>query len=600
MLQRAGISAWIDSLTMRRKLLYSYLLVCLLPVTVIGYYLINSLTDVILDYTTEIHRNNLQQIQTSIGAVVDKYALITDEFKEDEQLADFLNRDYEGLTVDPPLDFQMAQFSNYYASKRMISSPEARYRILSDNKAALQDQSLFHPISEEDRRAEWYVEVERAGGASVLGPVYYSQESSRLELTLGRLLTKASDHNVTSLLRIDIPESSIHDLMQKDKNEAVYLFDKNERLISASGQREYIGRRLQEIPGFADKSERRDHPQQERLSADFSDNPALQDWKLYMIVSNQDILLRISEVAQRGLLICIVSFTLALVLMLFFSQTLSKRLKRLVTGMSGFGGGRMEVTVYDAAQDEIGELSRTFHKMVERINLLIREGYEKELGIKNLIIEKREAELRALHSQINPHFLFNTMDSIRMHLLKKEDRETAEIIGNFAKLFRRSLDWSSNMIPLQQEMEFVETYLKILRFRRKLSYTLEIDSRLMRVQLPKFTLQPLVENAIQHGIERLKAAGSIRITGVIDGDSAVLTVIDNGRGLQPEELDALLRYLDSEHVQEGGARIGLINVKRRLISTFGEGYGLAISSVYREETRVSLRIPYSPGGKSDV
>ena len=600
MLKLSRISTWFGSLTMRRKLLYSYLLVFLLPVAVIGYYLISSLTDVALDYTMEIHQNNLEQIKTNISNVIDKYDLISDEILLDDKLVDFLNEDYEGGELDQALLFQMAQFSSYYSSKLIISSPEARYRFYSDNEAVLQNQFLFHHTSTEDSQEKWYQEIVAAGGYNVLGPVYFSQDLHRLEFTLGRVLMNDLDYGVTSLLRIDIPESSIHEFIQKDKNEAVYLFDENDMLISSSEQRDYIGRYRQDIPAFSTGRQASGDSRQELLMTDFAGNRPLKGWKLYIVVSNQDILFRMGAVAKRSLFICVISFTGALVLMLFFSQTLSKRLKQLVRSMSGIREGSLEVSITDASQDEIGELSRSFRKMVERINTLINEGYEKELGIKNLIIEKREAELQALQSQINPHFLFNTMDSIRMHLIKKEDRETAEIIGNFAKLFRRSLDWSNNMIPLKQEMEFVEAYLKILRFRRKLVYTIEIDSRLMSVQVPKFTLQPLVENAIQHGIERLKTAGCIRLTGVIDGDIAVLTVRDNGIGLQPEELDALRRYLDSKQLQDGHSSIGLINVKRRIVSTFGEPYGLEINSIYREETNVSLRIPYAPGGENDV
>ncbi|MCL6459989.1 MAG: sensor histidine kinase, partial [Gorillibacterium sp.] len=117
---------------------------------------------------------------------------------------------------------------------------------------------------------------------------------------------------------------------------------------------------------------------------------------------------------------------------------------------------------------------------------------------------------------------------------------------------------------------------------------------------PKFSLQPLVENAIEHGIERLKTAGSLRITGVIEGNIAILTVIDNGIGLTQEELVALRRWLVSEQPVDGSDSIGLINVRQRIASTFGEQYGIEIDSNYREETRVSLRIPYTHGGETDV
>ncbi|WP_058301823.1 sensor histidine kinase [Gorillibacterium timonense] len=588
------------SMKMRQKLMLSYLLIFLLPVTVIGIYLVRSMIDVALDYTMQIHRSNLVQMKTNIRNVIDKYDLISDEILLDKNLLEFLNRDYADGALTLTERYQMSSLTDQYSAKLIVSSPEARYRIYSDAVSGLSSPLFFH-TSEEDLKSDWYNGIVQAQGYNVLGPVFFNQDLNRLEFTLGRVLVSDISHGATNVLRIDIPESSLSEFMKQDQgNEEVYLFNGQDQLISSSANRKYIGKHMSDIPGFTDRMHTDQGQKQSYLIAGLDNNRELKGWRLIVLVSNESILQQMSRVVGRSLTVYVVCFLVAFGLMLFFSKTLSERLKHLVRHMSGVREGRMEVTVTDLHNDEIGELNRSFRKMVDRINTLIHEGYEKEIGIKTLMLQKRDAELHALQSQINPHFLFNTMDAIRMHLIKKGDRETADIIGSFARLFRNSLDWSSNRIPLRQELSFAESYLKIIQFRRGLEYVIEVDERLYEVEVPKFSLQPLVENAIQHGIERVKTAGRIRITGVIDGDRAVLSVIDNGIGMTEEELQRVRGRIERRELGEDGRGVGLINVVERIKSCFGEEYGMELESRHREETRVSLRIPYSSGGMTDV
>lgn len=588
------------SVKMRRKLLLSYLLVFLLPMTFIGYDLVNSMTGVALNYTMQIRKSNMDQIKINVENIIDKYDLISDEILLDHNLLAYLNNVYEGDYSSMSQSYQQNELTSQYKSKMVISSPDARYRIYSDNPM-LKPNDLFYMTGEREKEAGWYKDIVAAGGYNILGSSYFNPEWNRWEFTIGRVLVSDfNDEGTTNVLRIDIPEESLYEFIQKGSDsEEIYLFDSRNVLISASANREYIGRPMSHIPGLEERMQK-DKGAEEVLTADFSKVRTMKGWRLVVLVSNQGILRDLGSIVNRSLLVCIISFGVAFVLMLFFSNTLSGRLKRLVHNMANIREGSLEVSVTDHRNDEIGELTRSFRKMVDRINTLIHEGYEKELGMKNLAIEKRDAELHALQSQINPHFLFNTMDAIRMHLVKKGDRETAEIMSNFAKLFRRSLDWSSNLVPLARELEFVDSYLRIFRFRRKLEYRIEVDPRLLGMPVPKFLLQPLVENAIQHGVEPRKEAGYIRIEGTIAGDEAVLAVIDNGAGMTEEQLDIVRRRLSLEEPEEGSRSIGLLNVKQRVRSQFGEDYGLEIDSRVKEQTKVSLRIPYAGEGETDV
>lgn len=596
----AKLTRWLGSLNMRQKLMLTYLLVFLLPVTVIGWYLIRSMINVTLDYTLQIHHGNLAQMKTSIGNVVEKYDLIADEILLDKSLLEFLNRDYENGALTAAEQYQMNALTDQYSAKLIVSSPEARYRIYTDNPQRLASP-LFFSATEAERNSEWYRQIVAAEGYNVLGPVFFNPDLNRWEFTLGRVLVSDLGENITNVLRIDIPESSLSEFMRQDQgNEEVYLFSAQGRLVSTSADRGLIGKTMADIPHFEERMRSGKGQRRTYLEEGFETNRELRGWRLVVLISNESILSQMGGVVGRSLTGFSLSFLLAFALMLFFSRTLSQRLGRLVRQMAGVREGSLEVTVTDLNRDEIGELNRSFRKMVDRINMLIREGYEKEIGMKTLMLQKRDAELHALQSQINPHFLFNTMDAIRMHLIKKGDRETAGIIGHFARLFRTSLDWSSNHISLRQELAFAETYLQIICFRRHLDYSIEVDERLYGLQVPKFSLQPLVENAVHHGIERVKTPGMLRITGVIEGADAVLTVIDNGIGMTGEEVRQLRERLDRRETAADGRGVGLLNVVERLRSTFGESYGIELESVCRVETRVRLRIPFDFGGVNHV
>jgi two-component system sensor histidine kinase YesM len=287
---------------------------------------------------------------------------------------------------------------------------------------------------------------------------------------------------------------------------------------------------------------------------------------------------------------------------LLFSNTLTSRLKLLVRNMSMIRDGKFEVFVGIEDQDEIGMLSKSFSNMVNRINLLIKEVYVSELQIKDLEIKTKEAKFNALQSQMNPHFLFNTMESIRMNLLGKRDYETSEIIQTFAKLLRKSMDWSRDMITLSQELELVEQYLKVqqYRYRERIQYIIDIDETLKQHYIPKFTLQPVVENAIYHGIEMKEHAGKCWIDAGLEGSDLIIRIRDDGVGMESEKLENVKKIVYAEDDPTGENHIGLRNVHMRLKLNYGDGYGIMIESVKDAGTIIQLRIPLQNGGKSDV
>lgn len=242
----------------------------------------------------------------------------------------------------------------------------------------------------------------------------------------------------------------------------------------------------------------------------------------------------------------------------------------------------------ESEEYEIQILSEGMEQMAGRLNAQIEENTQKQNTL-------RRTELALLQSQINPHFLYNTMDTIIWLIEAEKTQEAVDMVSNLSAFFRYSLSKGEDIISLREEERHVCSYLQIQQVRYKdiMQYTVNIDPNLQNVLLPKLTLQPLVENALYHGIKLKRGMGHIYVTGRMDGDDVLLQVTDDGVGMPPERLTQLRQAIT------GSERIGFgfSTVHERIRLLFGSEYGLSLSSQKYIGTTVTIRIP---GEKKEV
>ena len=230
---------------------------------------------------------------------------------------------------------------------------------------------------------------------------------------------------------------------------------------------------------------------------------------------------------------------------------------------------------------EVQELSESFGHMVVKIQHLMETVRREEINL-------RKTELKALQAQINPHFLYNTLDSIAWMCEQGRNDEAVQMVNALAQLFRISISRGHELIPIRSELRHAESYLKIQkhRYKNQFSYRFDVDESCLDFLCNKITLQPIIENAIYHGINGLVDEGEIVITLRADGSDVVFTVADNGVGMEEEQIQAILRKERSDHTG-----IGIKNVNDRLKIYFGEGYGITIDSEPDVGTTVTIRMP---------
>ncbi len=272
------------------------------------------------------------------------------------------------------------------------------------------------------------------------------------------------------------------------------------------------------------------------------------------------------------------------VISLRVSKRLTKPIQTLRSAMRSVRHGDLTVAVEAEGEDELGQLSRSFNAMVSRLH----EPMEKSLQDES---RRRKAELIALQSQINPHFLYNTLDTVVWMARQRDTEGIFGLVMALTHFFRISLSKGRDFIPLSDELAHVTSYLTIqkVRYQSTLQYQVEVEADCMSVLAPKLILQPIVENAIYHGLKLKEQGGVIYIRGRMDGENLMMEVEDTGLGMLPERLREVQREMATQ--SEEGNGYGLRNIHQRLMLCYGPEYGLRIESEYLLGTVVSFRIP---------
>ncbi len=277
------------------------------------------------------------------------------------------------------------------------------------------------------------------------------------------------------------------------------------------------------------------------------------------------------------------------------TNIVTKPLKKVNQAMLEFCKGDFERQVEVETHDEVGEVAVCFNQMVTDIRKLIEDKYVMEL-------REKESELTALQAQINPHFLYNTLDSLYWQAQEAGQEELSENILSLSSLFRQVLGEGKSVTTVEQECSLVREYLKVqkMRFSRRLEYTIDVEREIYGERIPKLILQPFVENAVVHGFENIDSHCSVYVGGKKHGRSMEFIIEDTGVGMTKEQVDSLLDMDEAERYK--GQRIGryaIKNVKERLTLMYRDRFEMRVDSSPGNGTRIFLRIDMSEGGWQD-
>ena len=314
-------------------------------------------------------------------------------------------------------------------------------------------------------------------------------------------------------------------------------------------------------------------------------------WKTVGVFPLNELMSKVSTIRYYSLIIAGVTVLVALIVALFFTAGIARPVIELRSLMKEAEAGNLAVRFEGRQEDEIGYLGKSFNTMIEEVQKLIDLVYREQQS-------KREAELRTLQEHIKPHFLYNTLDTIQWMAQEHGAQDIVRLVGALTSLFRIGLSRGKEMIRLSDEIEHARSYLTIqkARYEDKFDFTLHTEDAVLSCMVLKLTLQPLVENAIYHGIKERRGHGTIRVEAFQRDGLLVMRVADDGVGMTQEKLAEVRALLAVAHPHgEGLEGYGVHNVHERIQLSFGTRYGLTFQSAPGRGTTVEILHPLIPG-----
>jgi two-component system sensor histidine kinase YesM len=314
---------------------------------------------------------------------------------------------------------------------------------------------------------------------------------------------------------------------------------------------------------------------------------ALSGWKLVRILPERQLYASIWELRNMLTLLLLAFVIVSMLLSISISYSVTKPLNKLMHTIKAINAGDFTRRFNVRYNDEVGQVGRSFNKMMDMIDNLVNTVHVAQL-------QEREAELHALQAQINPHFIYNTLESIRLEAKASGSVSTSQMVFVLGKLLRYSINIKNKIVTVRDEIEHLNNYLFLLnyRFDNKYAMTIDMEESLYALKVIKLIFQPVVENSIYHGLETQDREGFIRLTGRRLGGRAVFEIEDNGCGMSEETLSKLREKLsDFSRFDQPDGSIGLRNINERVKLQYGADYGISVESEEGRGTKVTIALP---------
>ncbi|MDF2937034.1 MAG: integral rane sensor signal transduction histidine kinase [Paenibacillaceae bacterium] len=451
----------------------------------------------------------------------------------------------------------------------------------------------------------WHEQVQKADGAWVLIPThrpsYYFEREPQDYFAVARLIREPNTNRPLGVVKIDLKLDVFRQIVSnvkfEDMGSLLVVNGQNELFFKENGEGQPLGQ-YEELLGAADMPNASTSRRMVLGGYSYlviSDYSAYSDIKMVSFVPIRSLMKETNELRNMTLLIGIICLTLAGALATYSSYRLNRPLAALKNKMRLVEQGDFKQRVQVETEDEIGQLSRNFNRMVERIDRLVEEVYV--IGLR-----EKEAELAALQSQINPHFIYNTLESINMLAIRRESELVSDMVTALGRLLRYTVGHDRRTVRLGDELETALAYVKIqqLRYGERLRILFDVEPDLLHQTVPKLLLQPMIENAIYHGIGDSEQGGTIWINAVSFEDVLLLTVRDDGRGMPEAEMEKLrdsvaFSSLSAAQEREGHG-VALRNIHQRLALMYGDTFEFHVDGSPGAGTAFTIAIPLQKEG----
>lgn len=574
MLER--INNYRKKISIKRKLLWINTIVAILPVVVFGVF-INKV------YEDAVNRRTKQSVQDTSVVIADR---ITRVLKDTENCSNYLtvniNKVMESKTDTSKITLaeQKAITNELYVAKIVFDEIDSIAFIGMNNKVYVSDNTILTNIDSILQSTQLKT-LQGTSGKSIWFPCetreFLVQDTTQPVLTLGKKVVQINTGETLGYLFLNVDISSIESNLTNQLINYL-LIDENDTIISSVVSSSNIN--MEDVNNLIPTTKTsRVKTYLGRKYYIYNYEIADYGWRLIGITDMNEFKVEANEIIYLGIIIAFAAILLEIILSYYLSRIITVPLLRLKTGAEEIAGGNMDLRLHFRSEDEIGQLGNSFNYMAGQVQeLLEKVNYEAK--------KKREYELSLLQEQVKPHFLYNSLDIVIKLSEMNRNNEARRAVRRLADYYRNSLSDSQEIITIGQEIKIVEDYLELQRIRYNDLFTYEVnaDSETMQLLIPKLTLQPLIENAIYHGMKYKEEKGIVRISVKKSESGMILTVEDNGAGMNQETCEKLLQNKPDGH-------FGVYSVNHRIKLFFGEEYGITVQSEVGIGTRIDIFLP---------
>lgn len=550
--------------------------------------------------TVQFHEKISDLSQKNVAQTADLFSLL---YKGYDSLSKSLSNNFELIrlinetSTEPAVAYINEQtITNILGAIFYSRDDLVGIHVITDKGKIYNYGNYMNVVDPEYMKEDWYHQLQASSGKMFWLGVYEHSLIDQVEdspvFAFGRQIYDLNEHKPIGIVLYETNPKPVLDALDNVKlgeHSQVYLMSQDGRFVSSAEDQEPD---LTQLPSLQNSQNVVVEQTANRLLV--ASKLSFSGWWVLSITPNRDLNVELVEMKRYLFIVFSILVLVSTLIASIVSRTISLPLKKVIREMKQVEIGNFRGMVNVSSYQEINILVASFNRMVRRIEELIER-------VKLSSVSEKNAELHALQSQVNPHFLYNTLDMIYWMLDEEGNEQLGELVLSLSSMFRYSSHWEVDVeVTLREELEQIGHYLNIIsiRLEGRLRIEINIDERWLEVRLPKMTVQPVIENAVKHGLESLDRQGILKVSILEETGVLNIVVQDNGKGMDAEKLNALVEFLDRPTTKENGKMgIGLQNLHRRLQHMFGESYGLVIRSLPGEGTEVAIMLPIPQEGE---
>ncbi|QEH68295.1 sensor histidine kinase [Cellulosilyticum sp. WCF-2] len=579
------------NMKVKKQLIGIYVIVILIPILIIGVQLTTLMCNMVVDRAINEACVNIERIKERLNEKIKIANSVAESIYVDGKIAQVLKTQFE----------DSAQIVNTYKDLTIISTYLMHYeeissiRIYNDNLTLL-NNSQFVRATEDIKRSDWY-QAALARDSQMEWHLKYDEIRKQYYMSLIRAL-RDKQKNLLGVLVINFDPEKINRIIKDEPYDTMITI--NGQVVTTSGNSDPLYEQLDHLRELQVEQNKNykikvsnDTGAEYIIFTSFTPAKTFNSQvEICMSMSVNSITGETLKIVRTSLAMIMISLGLSGILILIFSKGFSNRIILVRKEMHKVSLGDFNIRKSIEGNDEIGELYEDICQTVESVKQLIEENYSAKVQKEELKRKQKEMQFEMLSSQINPHFLYNTLETIRMKAYCNGETELAGVVKKLSKLLRRNLEVSDRSVSLASELEMIEAYLTIQKFRfgERISYHIENEIESEKYYLLPLLLQPIVENAFIHGLEAKQGSGKIVCSIKEQNHCLKIAISDNGLGISKERLQQIQRSLHGEQIEERN-RVGLKNINERIKLYYGDMYGITIESIEDQGTTVTIVLP---------